>query len=179
MSGAPAGSPGGVWGAGPRREKKDLGARGQPKRPSPPRAGWRRLEVRPGVSSASAAGASSRRQDAPGRAGQRALGGGRRGPASRAGNVAPRPWLIGRSRECLGVPRGGCPRPEPASGPPTFCGPGAGDQGCAFSFGGMRRTERCLSVSLFRENLCSPGVLPELLLLLGSLPRWGETGNSL
>lgn len=39
------------------------------------------------------------------------------------------------------------------------------------------RTE--LSTRLFRENLCSPGVLPELLLLLGSLPRWGETGNSL
>lgn len=39
--------------------------------------------------------------------------------------------------------------------------------------------QSCLPVSLFRENLCSPGVLPELLLLLGSLPRWGETGNSL
>lgn len=44
---------------------------------------------------------------------------------------------------------------------------------------GTRKRGDFRSVSLFRENLCSPGVLPELLLLLGYLPKWGETGNSL
>lgn len=44
---------------------------------------------------------------------------------------------------------------------------------------GTRKRGGFRSVSLFRENLCSPGVLPELLLLLGYLPKWGETGNSL
>lgn len=43
---------------------------------------------------------------------------------------------------------------------------------------GTRRREGCRSLSLFRETLCSFGVLPELL-LLGSPLRWGETGNSL
>lgn len=160
--------------------------------PSAPRAGWRRLDVRPGVSSASAAGASSRWRDPPGRAGQRALGG-----AGGCGRLGPRGAPLGGSRATalasrgpgtlLRVPgslvgaegaSGSAPSARVGSWTTCLLRPGAGEQGSLF-FWGTRRTESCLSVSLFRENLCGPGVLPELLLLLGSLPRWGETGNSL
>lgn len=54
--------------------------------------------------------------------------------------------------------------------------PRVGDQGCTILLRERGRGGDCGSFSLFRENLCSPGVLPELL-LLGSLPRWGETGD--
>lgn len=83
------------------------------------------------------------------------------------------------------VPRGrwsGSPR----SGPPcSTCplqprvGDGIWGGGAPFPFGNEEEWGDFRSVSLFGENLCSPGVLPELLLLLGSLPEWRETGNSL
>lgn len=64
---------------------------------------------------------------------------------------------------------------------PCLCGPelGAGGLGVRLFPPGTRKRGDFRSVSLFRENLCSPGVLPELRLLLGYLPKWGETGNSL
>lgn len=98
----------------------------------------------------SAAGASFHPRDSPGWAGQRALGGAggcdppgipwcavRRPPrpprwlrAARA-RFASSLWLVGRSRGCLGV------GPSAAVGSWTTCllRPGAGEQGCAFSFG--------------------------------------------
>lgn len=93
---------------------------------------------------------------------------------TRPGRLA---WRVPGRRAPRG-PSGGCPRPEPALAPPAPCSPELGTGVRLFlsgrrNVGGGRR-----SVSLFRENLCGPGVLPELLLLLGSLPKWGETGNS-
>lgn len=166
-----------------RLKREDRGAEGDPRA----RCGWRK--VKPSVRSASAAGA--------GRAGLSkakcpswGLGGCRVPRTPRHAAWRP-PESRGRGRlSCESLP-GKLVGEEGASGflgwiPSVgtgFCSicplwSRDGDQGAPFSLGN-EEAGNCRSVSLFRGNLCSPGVLPELLLLLGSLPRWGETGNSL
>lgn len=108
----------------------------------------------------------------------RALGGPRRPPAApRASRGRGSLLCEALASRCLGVPRvDPLGRNRPLLPLPSAAR--SWGRGAPSPFGKQERGGGCRSVSLFRENLCGPGVLPELLLLLGSLPKWGETGNS-
>lgn len=165
-------------------------ARGGERRPSP--AGERRArldvsEARCGQRQRSRCVLPPAGPSGPGRAERPGGAGGRGVPGAprslrAAGTRCPESLAHWWEQGVLGAPRGRASRPEPPPGPPAFCAPELGSPRAPLSWGRRgrgRRIESGLSFSLFRENLCSPGVLPELLLLLGSLRRFRETGNSL